>query len=134
MRSLLSLNVNGEPVEVAAHQHWSLLEVLRYELGLTGSKQGCDKGDCGACTVLRDGKPVRMHINAPATPFFSMAVQKRGHVMSGMSEEVTVTFSGEDGQAVAIQKDGADSAAVAVDAKTCADGSLSAIGICLDCG
>ena len=58
MRSLLSLNVNGEPVEVAAHQHWSLLEVLRYELGLTGSKQGCDKGDCGACTVLRDGKPV----------------------------------------------------------------------------
>jgi len=48
--------------------------------------------------------------------------------------EMAVTFSGEDGQDVAIQKDGADSAAVAVDAKTCADGSLSAIGICLDCG
>ena len=58
MRSLLSLRVNGEPHQLAAHQHWSLLEVLRYELGLTGSKQGCDKGDCGACTVLRDGKPV----------------------------------------------------------------------------
>ncbi len=58
MKSLLNLTVNGESHEVAAHQHWSLLEVLRYELGLTGSKQGCDKGDCGACTVLLDGDPV----------------------------------------------------------------------------
>jgi 4-hydroxybenzoyl-CoA reductase subunit alpha len=57
MKSLLRLNLNGESVELAAHPHWSLLEVLRYELGLTGSKQGCDKGDCGACTVLIDGKP-----------------------------------------------------------------------------
>ena len=56
-RSLLSLRINGEPVDVAAADHWSLLEVLRYELGLTGSKQGCDKGDCGACTVLIDGAP-----------------------------------------------------------------------------
>ena len=48
--------------------------------------------------------------------------------------EMAVSFSGEEGQAVAILKDGADSAAVAIDAKTCADGSLSAIGICLDCG
>ncbi|HEV8114251.1 MAG TPA: (2Fe-2S)-binding protein [Planctomycetota bacterium] len=53
----LSLRVNGDDVEVAAPDHWTLLEVLRYRLGLTGSKQGCDKGDCGACTVLVDGKP-----------------------------------------------------------------------------
>ena len=58
MKSLLQLRVNGETHTVAAHEHWSLLEVLRYELGLTGSKQGCDKGDCGACTVLRDGEAV----------------------------------------------------------------------------
>jgi len=53
-----TLTVNGDPFRVAAPAHWTLLEVLRYELGLTGSKQGCDKGDCGACTVLVDGKPV----------------------------------------------------------------------------
>ncbi len=54
----LRLEVNGDRLEVAAPDHWSLLEVLRYRLGLTGSKQGCDKGDCGACTVLLDGEPV----------------------------------------------------------------------------
>lgn len=55
---VLELDVNGDRVEVAAPAHWSLLEVLRYRLGLTGSKQGCDKGDCGACTVLLEGQPV----------------------------------------------------------------------------
>ncbi|TAJ24474.1 MAG: (2Fe-2S)-binding protein [Planctomycetota bacterium] len=55
---VLDLSVNGDRLAVAAPDHWSLLEVLRYELGLTGSKQGCDKGDCGACTVLVDGQPV----------------------------------------------------------------------------
>jgi aerobic-type carbon monoxide dehydrogenase small subunit (CoxS/CutS family) len=55
---VLTLRVNGDRHAVAAPDHWTLLEVLRYGLGLTGSKQGCDKGDCGACTVLVDGKPV----------------------------------------------------------------------------
>jgi len=54
----MRLNVNGDEREVGAPDHWTLLEVLRYALGLTGTKQGCDKGDCGACTVLIDGTPV----------------------------------------------------------------------------
>ncbi|GMV15019.1 MAG: (2Fe-2S)-binding protein [Polyangiaceae bacterium] len=63
----LKLDVNGDTVEVAAPEHWTLLEVLRYSLGLTGSKQGCDKGDCGACTVLMNGEPVLACLTLAAT-------------------------------------------------------------------
>ncbi|HVQ25244.1 MAG TPA: (2Fe-2S)-binding protein, partial [Planctomycetota bacterium] len=52
------LHVNGDERSCGVTPHTTLLEALRYELGLTGSKQGCDKGDCGACTVLLEGRPV----------------------------------------------------------------------------
>ena len=58
MFSTIELNVNGDRRTVGIPVHYTLLETLRYALGLTGSKQGCDKGDCGACTVLLDGDPV----------------------------------------------------------------------------
>lgn len=60
------LLVNGDDLPVAAPENWTLLEVLRYQLGLTGSKQGCDKGDCGACTVLVDGRPELSCLTLPA--------------------------------------------------------------------
>lgn len=58
MKEIIELTVNGDRHEVGVPTHFTLLETLRYVLGLTGSKQGCDKGDCGACTVLLDGEAV----------------------------------------------------------------------------
>ncbi len=54
----MSLTLNGEPVEVSFAPYKTLLEVLREELGLTGTKHGCELGECGACAVLVDGEPV----------------------------------------------------------------------------
>lgn len=58
MKQLIKLKVNGEVYEVAAEPWRTLLEVIRETVGLTGTKKGCDEGDCGACTVLLDGKAV----------------------------------------------------------------------------
>ena len=54
----LQFNLNGERVEVAFAPHKTLLEVLREDLGLTGTKHGCELGECGVCTVLIDGQPM----------------------------------------------------------------------------
>ena len=54
----IAFELNGEPVEVAFAPHKTLLEVLREDLGLTGTKHGCELGECGTCTVLLDGTPV----------------------------------------------------------------------------
>jgi carbon-monoxide dehydrogenase small subunit len=55
---MISFELNGEPCEVAFAPHKTLLEVLREDLDLTGTKHGCELGECGTCTVLVDGHPV----------------------------------------------------------------------------
>jgi carbon-monoxide dehydrogenase small subunit len=72
-KKLITLTVNGEELEVAARPNQTLADLLRYELGLTGTKKGCEVGDCGSCTVLLDGKPVNSCL--------VLAVQANGRVV-----------------------------------------------------
>ena len=58
MKQVIHLTVNGEAYEVYVPVHKTLLEVLREDLGLTGTKHGCELGECGTCAVLVDGEPV----------------------------------------------------------------------------
>ncbi len=58
MKHNIQLTVNGEIYEVYVEPRRRLIDVIRDDIGLTGTKEGCGSGDCGACTVLMDGKPV----------------------------------------------------------------------------
>jgi aerobic-type carbon monoxide dehydrogenase small subunit (CoxS/CutS family) len=69
--SLIELTVNGEKRKVRARPADTLLHVLRTGLGLTGAKPGCENGDCGACTVLVDGWPIKSCL--------TLAVEAIGH-------------------------------------------------------
>ena len=58
MKKVVSFNLNGEDVEVLVPENMTMLDMLRDELGLTGTKKGCEEGECGACTIQLDGKAV----------------------------------------------------------------------------
>jgi carbon-monoxide dehydrogenase small subunit len=58
MKSLIHMTINDKEYDVAVQPNQTLVDVLRYELRLTGTKKGCGMGDCGSCTVIMDGKPV----------------------------------------------------------------------------
>ncbi len=58
MKKLIRLTVNEKAYQIATEPNQTLVDLLRYELGLSGMKKGCEMGDCGSCTVIMDGKPV----------------------------------------------------------------------------
>lgn len=66
MKRVFELTVNGEQHRIAFEPYKTLLEVLREEMDLTGTKHGCELGECGACTVLLDGEPVMSCISLAA--------------------------------------------------------------------
>src|SRR5574341_136291 len=55
-KQIITFTVNGQQAEVAVEPRWTLLETVREQLRLTGSKEGCGTGDCGACSMIVDGK------------------------------------------------------------------------------
>ena len=59
MTQLISVSVNDEPYELDIAENWTLFHLIKTELGLVGTKNGCSQGVCGSCTVLVDGVPVR---------------------------------------------------------------------------
>ena len=54
----INFTLNGSPTQLEVNPHETLLDILRYQLKLTGTKKGCNRGECGACTVIMNGKPV----------------------------------------------------------------------------
>ncbi|AFM23821.1 (2Fe-2S)-binding protein [Desulfomonile tiedjei] len=98
MKTIIQLTVNGQPTEAAVDSNTTLLQFLREDLGLTGTKHGCGLGDCGACTVILDGKPVNACL--------VLAVQARGR------EVITIEGLEEDGRLHPIQQAFVDKGAI----------------------
>ena len=57
-KSIVSFTLNGEPVDVLVNDNTTLLDLLRDQIGLTGTKKGCEEGECGACTVIVNDRPI----------------------------------------------------------------------------
>jgi carbon-monoxide dehydrogenase small subunit len=90
MKYLIELKVNGRVHELAVPARRTLAEALRQELGLTGTKQGCGEGECGACTVLLDGQPV--------SSCLILAAEAQGHAIT------TIEGLAEDGELSPVQQ------------------------------
>ncbi len=93
MKQLITLNVNGEDREVAVEVHHTLLEVLREELELTGTKHGCELGECGSCAVLVDGEPVLSCLALPIELVGRKIVTVEGLADRGRLHPLQVAFA-----------------------------------------
>ncbi len=98
MKSFIQLTINGQPVEAAVEANRTLLQFLREDLGLTGTKHGCGLGDCGACTVILDGQPVNSCL--------VLAIQANG------KEVLTIEGLAENGKLHPIQQAFVDKGAI----------------------
>ncbi|MGH2404461.1 MAG: (2Fe-2S)-binding protein [bacterium] len=92
-KTLVTLKVNGETYEVAAPVHKTLLEVLREELNLTGTKHGCELGECGTCTVLIDGEPWLSCLTLPVEVQDREITTVEGMAQGGKPHPLQVTFT-----------------------------------------
>lgn len=92
MKTLINLKVNGQvyPVEVEPRER--LLDVIRYKLDLTGPKEGCGTGDCGACTMLVDGQPVTTCLVLAVTAADKEIVTVEGLARPGELSELQQAF------------------------------------------
>lgn len=95
MKIPVRLNVNGEKYDILIAPYRTLLDVLREELRLTGSKKGCDAGDCGACTVLLDGKPVNACLVLAATAQDAEILTIEGLAQNGKLHPLQQAFISE---------------------------------------
>ena len=98
------LEINGNGYDLAVPSHRTLLDVLREDLDLTGSKRGCDRGECGSCTVLLDGKPVYSCITLVGqirgrgvTTVEGLALRQAQDGQEGQLDPVQQAFLDEDG-------------------------------------
>jgi carbon-monoxide dehydrogenase small subunit len=91
----IKLKVNGETYDIVIAPYRTLLDVLREELRLTGSKKGCDAGDCGACTVLLDGKPVNSCLVLAATAQDAEILTIEGLAQNGKLHPLQQAFISE---------------------------------------
>ncbi len=98
MNQILHLRVNGQDYEVLAPVHHTLLEVLREELDLTGTKHGCELGECGACTVLIDGVPTLSCLTLPIEVQHAEITTVEGLAVDGVPHPLQVAFA-ENGAA-----------------------------------
>ncbi len=93
----VQLNVNGQPHTVTVASHRSLLDVLREDLNLTGAKRGCDRGECGSCTVLLDGKPIYACITLVGQVRGRSVLTVEGLASDGRLDPIQQAFLDEDG-------------------------------------